>query len=118
MLMFGKCATSYGQSNCLTDEEIKKVRLVIHDLQVSDSLLRIEKWRVRELQNEIVGRDELFSQTRNTIFMRDQKIKMLEQQSKSYEKEAKRERRKKRFYQLSTSVGGAVLLYLVLITGR
>lgn len=115
ILIFATCVRSFAQSNCLTDEEIKKVRLVIVENSELDSTLSICKWRTNQLKKVISGQDELIRSYQKQIMLKEQKERMLQQQVIFAKKEAVRQTRRKSIFQIGTIASSIAIGSLLIL---
>lgn len=115
MLTFARCGASFAQSNCLTDEEIKKVRLVILENQELDSLMSLAKYREKRLNSVIDTQNDIIIKQNDQMFLMKQKAQMLEQQYRYATKEAERQIRRKKIFQGATILGAASIGTLLIL---
>jgi|DEB0MinimDraft_6_1074348.scaffolds.fasta_scaffold92474_1 hypothetical protein len=109
------CGRSFAQSNCLTDEEIKKVRLIIIENQQLDSTLSIARWRSNQLKKVIDSQDELIVSYQEQIMLKEQKERMLIKQVDYAKREAVRQTRRKKLFQVGTGVSAAAIGALLIL---
>lgn len=115
MLTFGRCGVSFAQSNCLTDEEIKKVRLLILEKTELDSLLSIAKFKQYQQRRVIDQQSEIIENIEDELFLRTRKEEMLNKQIDYAMREAERHKRRKQIFQGATLVGGLAVGALLIL---
>jgi len=115
MLTCLTCARSFAQSNCLTDEEIKKVRLVIIENSQLDSTLSICKYRLNQLKEVISTQDDIIRSYQEQIMLKEQKERMLQKQVSFARKEALRYKRRKSIFQIGTIAASIAIGSLLIL---
>jgi len=108
-------APSFAQSNCLTNEEIKKVWIALETVQFQDSILQLKNYQLKRLRDQIENQATIMQTYQDKAHLNERKIALLTSQAAYADKAYRQEVRKRKAWQVGSAVGAAAIGGLLLL---